>query len=255
MIMATYQELTHTNNEFINELKRCIKNELPLSLCRIGDGEINIFNKRTSDPINRFWKNWGYNSADEMINESRKMLMDCIKMSDWIGCVGYTDFMKTWHQDRLKRPKWYLDLKFVNESGRKKPLKTVDAFIPRTKSLGDVNELKKILQGKDICIISPLNSNLKKNNLSKKLGCKITYIDVPYRSKIEHRNQILNKIENIKEHVILTSWTLLGKDFHHKLFNQGKVCLDMGSVISAWAGKEIRWDFREGGPHRHCVIK
>lgn len=252
-----FLEITHTNQDFIKILKDAIKNKKPLSLCRIGDGEIHILNNRSSEPINRFAKRWGYSSDAELVKESRKVIINCIKNTDWLGVVGYTDFMNNWHQNGIARNKWFLDYKFVEESNRIKEIKTVDAFMPRTKEFGDVKELRKILNRTPVAIISPLTNELKANQLENLLGCKINYVTVPNYCKLNERDKlgIIKKINSINEHVILTSWTLLGKDFHHMLSNKGKICLDMGSVISAWAGKQIRNDFKKGGVHRHCYIK
>jgi hypothetical protein len=251
-----FQNFTGSSKDFINELELCIDNNKPLSLCRIGDGEVAILNKVSNVHIDDMARRWGYDgNTVELIKDARASILNCIKNSDWIGVIGPTPFIKAWHKKGTVKSSWYLDTKFVKESGRIKPIKAVDAFIPRSLELGNIAQFKKLLKGKNIAIISPETEGLIKRDISKKLGCKINYIDVPKNCNIKERSKILNTIKNnIPEHIVLTAWSLLGKDINHILYQEGKICLDMGAVIATWAGRQTRWDFGVDGPHNHCFI-
>jgi len=249
-----FQKFTGSSKDFITELESCIDNNKPLSLCRIGDGEVAILNRVSNVHIDDMAIRWGYDGdTTKLIEDARSIILNCIKNSDWLGVIGQTPFIEAWHKKGTVKGKWYLDTKFIKESGRVKPIKAVDAFIPRSLELGNIKELKKLIKGKSIAIISPETEGLMRRNIAEILGCKINYIDTPKDCNIKERNRILNIIKHdIPEHIVLTGWSLLGKDINHMLYQQGKICLDMGAVIATWAGRQTRWDFREGGPHRHC---
>ena len=47
----------------------------------------------------------------------------------------------------------------------------------------------------------------------------------------------------------------MGKDFGSYLSNRGKIALDFGATLDAWAGLITRRWFHEGGLQKHCLIK
>tara|TARA_R110002074_G_scaffold276408_1_gene447789 strand:+ start:3417 stop:4190 length:774 start_codon:yes stop_codon:yes gene_type:complete len=249
-----YQPFTATSDEFIAELKYSIDNNKPMSLSRIGDGEIAILKREPNIHTLEASKTWGYDNVMDLVEDMRKVILESIKHSDWLGVIGPTDFIQNWHKDGTVKDNWYLDKKYIEESGRIKPVKATDAFIPRSFQLGNVNELKKILKGTPIAIVSPETEGLKANGLAKELGCDINYISVPAGVHFNDRGDIIKKIVNVKEHVILIAWSVWSKDLSTLLYQHGKVSLDMGAVIATWAGRQTRWDFRKGAPHAHCFI-
>lgn len=254
MSERSYQSFTHTHQEFIDSLTKAIQHRTPLSLCRIGDGEVAVLKRQPNDHINAYFETWGYENVTDLITDMRKVVLESIKCSDWLGVIGPTAFIKNWHKDGTVKANWYLDHQYIKESGRTEPIKATDAFIPRSLQLGNVYELKKILKGTPIAIVSPETEGLKANRLEEILGCKINYISVPAEVHFNKREDIIKKIMDVKEHVILIAWSVWAKDLSTRLYQQGKVSLDMGAVIATWAGRFTRWDFREGGPHAHCVI-
>lgn len=251
-----YQKFTHTSDEFIQELKDCIKNKKPLSLCRIGDGEIAILNRKTNMHIDSMADRWGYEGdVDSLIEDTRNIILSSIKHSDWLGVIGDTDFVNGWHEwydGDSAESEWYLSHEYIKESGRKDPIKAVDAFIPRYLELGNIKELSKILNGNPIAIISPESEGLKARKIDERLGCKIHYVDVPHDCNPNDRAKLFKVLNDIPEHIVFTGWTLLGKEMNHLLYKKGKISLDMGAVIATWAGRLTRWDFKKDGPHHHC---
>jgi len=249
-----YQSFTATPDEFIKELKHAIHNNNPMSLNRIGDGEIAILKREPNIHTWEASKTWGYDNVMDLVEDMRKVILESIQYSDWLGVIGPTPFIKNWHKDGTVKDNWYLDKKYIEESGRVKPIKATDAFIPRSFQLGNVYELKKILKGIPIAIVSPETEGLKANRLEEVLGCKINYVSVPGQVNFNKRKNIIEKITNVKEHVVLIAWSVWSKDLSTLLYQHGKVSLDMGAVIATWAGRDTRWDFRKGAPHAHCFI-
>lgn len=249
-----YQSFTATPDEFIKELKHAIYNNNPMSLSRIGDGEIAILKREPNIHINSYFQPWGYENAMDLVEDMRKVVLESIKCSDWLGVIGPTDFIQKWHKNGTVKDNWYLDHQYIEESGRIKPIKATDAFIPRSLQLGNVYEFKKILKGTPIAIVSPETEGLKANKLEEVLGCKINYITVPGEVHLKDRERIIKRIMGVEEHVVLIAWSVWAKDLSTRLYQQGKVSLDMGAVIATWAGRQTRWDFREGAPHAHCFI-
>jgi hypothetical protein len=62
-------------------------------------------------------------------------------------------------------------------------------------------------------------------------------------------------MDEITEHIILFGCSLTGKDFGVYLARRGKIALDFGATLDAWAGMGTRDWFRDGGIQNHCLIK
>ena len=83
------QKVNITDSSMISIIKTSIKEGKGLSLCRIGDGEIHILNRRLTPSLNKlFTTTFKYKDPNRCLEDSRKVLIDAIAKSDYIGIMG-----------------------------------------------------------------------------------------------------------------------------------------------------------------------
>lgn len=254
--MKKYLEINITDSELAKIIKMKIGDSEPMSMVRYGDGEIFFLNDNISDEIKkRFCDNWGFNDVtyDEGKKEVIKILNKSLINCDYIGIMDLNNGISK--KIKANNSKWGITNELIKNIGRTKEILTCDHQSTRGPLLGDVKNFKEILNGEDLHIISSRTDKLKHNNLSEKLNSKIRYTQVDYTSKLSDRGEIFKKIEGIEEKVVITSMGILGKDIPHHLAERGKICLDFGATIDAWAGIISRPWFNKGGLQNHCLIK
>jgi len=246
------QKVNITDSSMISIIKTSIKEGKGLSLCRIGDGEIHILNRRLTPSLNKlFTTTFKYKDPNRCLEDSRKVLIDAIAKSDYIGIMGSNSIS----QNLSEVWRWNLDKKFLDEACRLKSLNIFDCMLVRGNDLGSPKGFKKIIGNKPICIVTPIVDELKKNNLEKHLGVEISYVKVPWGGDLKNRNHYFKALDKISENIVIISNSLYGKDFPHYLSAKGKICIDMGATIDGWAGKITRPWFKEGNLQSHCLIK
>jgi len=241
---------TISDKIFIDMLKSKINGGEPLSLVRYGDGELNILrNRLTSYLENYFRKVCGYRDPYQGLAECRKILLKTLNEADVIGVMGNNEITK-------KLPnveKWKFDQKFIAESKRQKNLIAVDNMIVRGPILGDVKKLKEIINGRPICIVTGIADKLKENNISDHLETDVRLIKTQWGIQLHNRESIFKELNTINEDIVLVGCSLIGKDFCTYLRKKGKICLDVGATLDAWAGIITRPWFRN--IQSHCLIK
>jgi hypothetical protein len=247
-----YLKINLSKEEFILKLTYHIKNEIPLSFSRFGDGEINFINNTLNAKIKTQLKEtWGYDD----IEVAKKDVLDIINVSlcetDIIGIMcSNNDISK---KISYKEHSWSIAKDYINTI-RTKDLLVADHMIVRDKEIGDINNFKKIIEGRDICIISPRTEDLKKNEISKILNNNISYLHVPMGMNLKNRDDIFKKMDDIQEKIVIYGCSITGKDFGAYLKNKGKIALDFGATLDAWAGLETRSWFKKDGLQNHCLI-
>lgn len=246
------QKVNIPNNSMISIIRNHIKAGKGLSLTRIGDGEIHILNNRLTPHLKKLFTTvFEYKNPNEGLNESKKILLNVLKNCDYIGIMGENNISK----NLAKVWRWDLDDMFIKESERVKENNFFDCMLVRGADLGSPKGFKKIIGSEPICIITPIVNELKKNNLEKHLDTKISYVKVPLGGDLKNRDHIFKELDKIKENIVIVSNSIYGKDFPHYLSNKGKVCIDMGATLDAWAGKTTRLWFKPGNLQSHCLIK
>jgi hypothetical protein len=238
-----------TEQQFYDLLKDCIEKELPLAVTRIGDGEIHIL-RGTAPPalLKRFCSYNGYNwqtNSVECMKVSKTILLKALKGSDVIGILDKNSVMGK----RVYKNSWVLPAEFLQGNEPK----ICDHQITRGPILGNVTQFKKILNGKGVHIISSHTDALKKNRLAQRLGVKISYTQVPFRTNIKNRVWLFRKLDTIPEPVVLVGIGVKGKDIPIYLRDRGKICMDWGATLDAWAGIVSRPWFQN--VQGHCLIK
>ena len=238
-----------TDQQLYEILKHHINNDLPLALVRLGDGEIAIL-KGTAAPAlrKRFCSYNGYVwnvNGDECLSLAKQILRDAIKNSDILGVLDKS----TPIGKKVYSNKWVLPADFLQGNNPK----ICNHQVTRGTILGDITKFKEIINGKDIHIISSRTAALKNNNLAQRLGVNVSYTQVEFKSSIKNRQHIFDKIDKITEHIVLVGIGVKGKDIPAYLRDKGKVCLDWGATIDAWAGIASRPWF--ANLQKHCLIK
>lgn len=242
-----------TDKQFIEKLKDCIKNDTPFCFSRFGDGEIYFINNNVPDKIKNLLKStWGYEDVDMGIKEVLKTLNVALVESDVIGLMNAGN--KISEHIRYTDKAWSIKIDYIKKIGGKNVL-VADHMIARSNSLGNIKEFKNIIQGKNIAIVSPRANLLKKNRIHDILGVNVNYIEVPMGIKIENRKPIFDKLDTIKEPIVLYGCSITGKDFGVYLRNRGKIALDFGATLDAWSGLVTRKWFKEDGLQNYCTIK
>mgnify|MGYP003134647535 CR=1 FL=1 len=252
----SYLKPNISNQKFSEILKYHISENKPLSMSRFGDGEI-MFIKRCL-PLrlkSQFCSRWGYKLNDFKIGENLvlEILNRSLRDTDILGFMNSkNDICKS--LNGCKKEIWSLPKEKITSLGRSKEIMVCDHQVSRSKELGNLNNLKNIINGNKICLVSPRTKTLKNIKLENILDCEINFINVPYEYKLTDRDKVLSYLENINENIVILSLGLLGKDFPSYLANQkGKIALDFGATVDAWAGIKSRPWF--DNLQNHCLIK
>ena len=256
--MAKYLSVNMCNYEFYELLKHSINNNLPLSFSRYGDGELKFFNGFPNTTIEqRFCAWWGFDWPSELTMGSeyaKKILIKSLHESDVLGFLDKNSIIA--RRIKYSPAVWSLSDDKLKEIGLDKPLKVCDHQITRGPVLGDIRQFKKLLNGKDIHIVSSVTIGLKKNKLDQLLGVNVNYTQIDFNTKLndDSRQQMFEKLDKIDEPIVLIALSVIGKDVPAYLKNRGKICLDMGATIDAWAGYATREWFQPGGLQHYCLI-
>lgn len=252
----SYLEPNLTNSEALDIIKFKIQYEVPFSLIRFGDGENHVLKKQPpSEYINeRYCKRFGYKYPEEshlFWNDAYEKVSTALKGADMIGVM---DFTTTVGKLMSEGEHWKIckeRFKKITEKDSNDVL-ICDHMICRSEEMGAIYSMKKLCNGKNIHIISPNVDNLKRNAIETHMECDVTYTNNPFSINFNNRDCILRDFDNIKAPVVLFG-SSLNKDYGTILAQgYGKVALDMGATLDAWAGKLTKPWFKNS--QKHLVI-
>ena len=184
----------------------------------------------------------------------KDIILNSIRESDVIGIFDNEGVLKSHMQ--VTQKEWSIPISYLEENNIIKSFKICDHQLPRSKEIGDIREFKKILNGKPLHIISPHVDKLKSNNIDKLLDSNVTYTEWPIPMDLDDRTMLFEKLDNIKENVVIFGTSVGGKDVGSYLTSKhGKITIDFGATLDAWSGIESRPWFKNGGVQEYCVIK
>lgn len=245
-----------TDIETINILKDKIKNNIPFTITRFGDGEIYLLNRNASDGLlMRSLKEWGYEyptQINDFYNDSNKILINALKNSDIIGIMDQNcNIVNISYSEKI----WSLKKEFVSSLGiNVDRLQICNHMISRSRELGSIEGFKEIIQGKDFHIISTNTEKLKKKNLETLFGVNIGYTHHPFDVNFNNRDKFLDQFKNIKEKIVIMG-VGLQKDYGVILRDKyGKISIDMGATMDAWANIYSRPWFNKGNLQEYLII-
>ena len=252
-----YLQPNITIKDTIEVIKDKIKTSTPFCLSRFGDGEIAIITKSGNQSIESNCCNlFGYQYPKELnlfYQDSLPVLINALKNSDIVGIMDKNTPMLPlgYYRDNV----WSFKKEFIQSlSINPNNLTICDHMIARSPELGNINNFKNILQGKDLHIISPNKEQLEKVNLSKILECNVTITKHPYNINFNNKNLIIDQFKNIKADVVVTGTSLL-KDYGVILKNNfNKIVIDLGATLDAWSGIISRPWFNKGNKQFYLTL-
>jgi len=257
MIIDDYLNINVNIEAALSLIKDKIVNKIPFAFTRYGDGEIRILNNRGNIEFkHRIAKRYSYANENwsAAYKDARNILVDTLNHSDLIGLFDNNGILKG--KMKVNKHDWSLKKTHLKSLG----IHNVDNFmicdhqLPRGKSLGNIYQFKKILNGNSLCIISPHTDKLQKN-IGTILEADVSYMKWPMPLNIKNRIHLFKELDNIKSDVVIFGVSQGGKDIGTYLKTHGKVCLDFGATLDGWAGIISRKWFNSDGVQHHCVIK
>lgn len=245
-----------TDLETVNLIKKNIVEETPFALTRYGDGEIYILKKKSYPQFEkRACNEWGYKYPEEvqyLYMDGSKIIADSLISSDVIGIMKRDcDIVKINYSEDT----WSIEKNLLESIGVNiKNLQICDHQISRQKILGSVSGMSEILQGRSVTIISTNTELLEKKNLENLLKCEVSLVHHSHNINLRNRQDFIENFDKIKSKVVLLG-VGLQKDYTTILKNtHGKIAIDMGATMDAWAGIYSRPWFKKGGLQEHLII-
>ena len=252
-----YLQPNLTISQTIDLIKQKIKSNTPFALSRFGDGEIHMLNK-TSSPQHqmRSCSNWGYEYPSQvniLYSDASSVILNALKHSDVIGLMDSTNDISK--QINYKESIWSIKSNFLENNGvLVKDLKITDHMLPRSEEFGKPENFKEIIQGKSLHIISPNVDLLKNRNLNKLFDTEVTFTKHPNTINFRNRNEFIDSFKDIKSEVVLVGCGLQKDYVVYLRHNYGKVAIDVGAMLDAWAGLKTRPWFKQGGKQEYLVL-
>lgn len=247
-----YQMPNISNNEVYRLISHSISNNIPLSLTRFGDGEISlleisdgnksyphILEQAFSSPMGAMYK-LDYSRWEEWLSICDGIMKEAIKNSDIIATHHHND-------------EWGITESYLN--GREKDLLLCYHNINISRELGDARRFKEVLNQNDLNIVSSNTDALKRVGMGEVLEANVYYTDISLNSTVVDIEDIYREVDKISESVVIVALGTIGKGIPQRLSKMGKVCLDYGSTIDAWAGIITRPFFSKGEIAHHCLLR
>lgn len=256
-MIEDYLQPTMSDSDAISLVKNKIRDKSPFAFTRFGDGEIYVLRKQSYPEFEKKnCREWGYQYPEEINNfydDGEKIIRNSFVNSDLIGLmdkncnivrINYSP--KIWSIEKSKVISWG-----INPDS----LKICDHQLSRQKMFGSIEGMKNILNGESVHIVSQNTESLSTKGLNKLLNCEVTFSYHSPNINFNNRNTFLREFDKITSQVVLLG-VGLQKDYTTILKNDyGKVALDMGATMDAWAGIYSRPWFKEGGLQEHLIIK
>lgn len=254
--MENYIQPNLSDEQAVSMIKNKIQNEEPFAFTRFGDGEIFILNKKSYPEFEKKnCREWGYKYPEEIQNfydDGAAIIKNAFINSDLIGImdknckivrINYSP--STWSIQKSTISSWGITPENLN---------ICDHQLSRQKIFGSISGMKEIIGGRDIHIISSNVEMMKNKNLSQLLGCDVSYTFHPMDINFNNRSNFISEFSEIKPKIVLLG-VGLQKDYMTILKNEfGKISLDMGATMDAWAGIYSRPWFSKGNTQDYLII-
>jgi hypothetical protein len=252
-----YLKVNQTIEETINLIKEKIRTNTPFALSRFGDGEIHMLNK-TSSPQHqmRSCSNWGYeypSGVGQLYDDATAILLNGLRHSDVIGLMDSNNDIA--RKINYKESVWSIQEEFLKTNNiDTDTLKISDHMLPRSEEFGKPENFREILQGRSLNIITTNTEKLKTKNLSKLLDAEVTFTHHSNTINFRNRNEFIDSFKDIKSDVVLVGCGLQKDYVVYLRHNYGKVAIDVGAMLDAWAGLKTRPWFQKGGKQEYLVL-
>jgi len=252
-----YLTPTITNSSAISIISNKIKNNIPYAFTRFGDGEIYILKQKSYPEFEQLvCKQWGYAYPSEIstfYKDASKIIKSALLQSDLIGIMDPNcNIVRINYSPDI----WSLSHNLIKQWGHQpENFSICDHMLSRSIEFGSIQGMRKLLNGKSVNIISMHTDLLKQKNLSEKLNADVTFTHHDKTVNLNNRTEFINSFKNIKSDVVLLG-VAIQKDYGVILRDEyGKIAIDMGATLDAWAGIISRPWFNQGNLQDHLVIK
>lgn len=233
-----------SNGDLVALIKEKIEANEPFTMTRFGDGELGVLRRNlSSTQEKRMCINWNYKYPRELDLAYNKLGATIFRAFD-SNVIGLMDNETIESMNMLKfKRRWAVTEAEANRFCIADKL-ICNHIVARSKELGSMEAMKGLLNGKDLHVISIRTRELQ--HLSKSLDCKVTFTD-HNNINLQNRSEILKSFDQIEASVVVFATGLM-KDYGVILRDQfGKIAIDMGATVDAWAGIESRIWFKPGG--------
>lgn len=254
--MENYIQPNLSDIQAVSIIKSKIKNDEPFAFTRFGDGEIFVLKKQSYPEFEKKnCREWGYQYPEEVQNfydDGFEIIKNAFIGSDLIGImdknckiVNINYSPSTWSIQKSLISSWGLNPDDLN---------ICDHQLSRQKIFGSISGMKEIVGGRDIHIISSNVERMKNKNLDELLECNVSYTFHPMDVNFNNRDNFISQFSNIKPKIVLLG-VGLQKDYTTILKNKfGKISLDMGATMDAWAGIYSRPWFSKGNRQDFLIV-
>ena len=251
-----YLHPTISITETVDLIKDKIKTNTPFALSRFGDGEIKMLNRNASSSLQqRSCGNWGYQyptQVNQLYDDATAVLLNALRYSDVIGLMDSTNTISK--KINYKEHTWSIDSEILTSNDIEIPKIITDHMLPRSEEFGKPENFRDILQGKSLHIISPNTEILKSKELGELLDSEVTYTQHPKNINFRNRNEFIDGFRNINSDVVLVGCGLQKDYVVYLRHNHGKIAIDVGAMLDAWAGIISRPWFSKNGEQNYLVL-
>lgn len=252
-----YLQPTISVTQTVDLIKQKIKSNEPFSFSRFGDGEIHALNRNFEPQFEfRGCSEWGYKYPQQIqqyYDDCTDVILNSIKHSDVIGLMDRNNQIAK--SMVYKEDVWSIKSEFLDSNGiDTSKLIVADHMLPRSKEFGKIENFKEILQSRSLNIISPNTEKLKNKNLGRLLDAEVTFTHQPNSINLRNRNEFIEGFKNIKSDVVLVGCGLQKDYVVYLRHNYGKIAIDVGALLDAWAGIISRPWFTKGGKQEYLVL-
>lgn len=260
----TYLERNLSNVKTAELVHDAIRHRNPFLLTRYGDGELN-FLKFPQNQI-QHWLNLGLRRQGVLSKNKREndrhirifteMLVQTFNMSDVVGISSkYLNPVYKANDGTQNILKWNISVEELVANNINIQNKHIcDHRIHLSKEIGMTENFKDLICGRDIHIIGYYIKYLIENKLDNRLGVKISYTQ-SQKHFYKNRKRIINSLSSIKEDIVLLGIGGIGMNVGCELKQKyGKIVIDVGSLLDAWAGVYTRPWFKPNGENRYVVF-
>lgn len=240
----------------VDKIKDSIANKKPLALIRFGDGEGIFMRPETQSP--EFW---------DKIKDLKQLSIESTMEQKWfriwheltlrLGFKWPQDAKFVYEQTHQVLVNSMRDADIIGIHPilpRFIPVRNWCQSIAHYKSLGidldgkdichhefarqpqfhNLDNLKVILNGSSLHIISLFCEQLKQSKLEERLECEISYTQTDNKQIWQNKKDILSQFDQIQADVVFYGYSVSGKDFALELKRRGKVAIDCGAALGRW---------------------
>ena len=246
--MEEYVKRTLSNAQAVSIIKEHIEADKPMFLIRLGDGELNMLkpkHKQNNLFLNKLLQRmgtWPDSNAEKQryLDIYVNMMVEAIKSADIVG-ITTEHITSTKKGISASVDNWSISENDIKMHGIDLSKKEIcDHRLHLSQEFGNVNSLKKILNGRPIHVIGHYVDYLQENKLHEVLECPITYTVSP-AMYYKNRKSVEDNLHKIQERIILIGSGGVGKTIGKILKEKyGKIVIDVGSLLDAWASVYTR---------------